>query len=300
MQIIYISNRPQQLVDTLQQVAQFMPFIKKALVCMPDALIQKFTLPAHALPTKIIAESEILDAKELTELPLLDHQRRNYLLRSRLINHAAVDERFILSDDDARPLKNMTEKQYLKNGKYRHYFFYQLNRWNNNQTEFDVGQISSGAVLNYLGLPSLSFASHMPQIIDRELFKESTAFFESYAKDYPLCEWSTYFNYAYAKHQHRFCEPEAYLTLCWPEHPLAWQPFVTPSDYVFENYTPTCYASKGVFSGISQAPEKSARLNIKKIILWRQYTISCLHPEQDNNLLKYVKARTWINKLLKH
>ncbi len=301
MQIVYISNRPERLLETLNHVALFMPFIDQAIACVPDAIANRLT--NSAIPLTIVTESTLLSNSESTTFQHLDHQRRNYLLRTRLIAQPEVDGCFIMSDDDARPLKTIRLERFMENQRYRNYFFYELAAWDNNQTEFDAGQISTYAVLQYCDLPQLSYASHMPQIIDKEIFLEAVGFFKEYAQNHPLCEWSTYFNYALKAYPDKFHAPQTFATLCWPEHPLAWRLMVQPENYLFENYTPSCYVDEKIFSRLENSAknlQETQEISIKKIILWRQYAITCSHPEQSSGLLKYINPRTWINKLFKH
>lgn len=303
MQIVYISNRPDSLLKTLESVAIFMPWIEQAIVCMPDNLITQVKQRDSAVKLSVVGESEILSTTELADLASLDHQKRNYLLRTRLVAHPEVEPCFIMSDDDARPLKTIPQTLFLDNNQYHCYFFHDLRQWPSNQTEFDRGQLNTGVVLEYLNLPKLSYASHMPQIIDQALFLEAAKFFADYAHR-PLCEWSSYFNYATHKYPERFSPAEPFKTLCWPEHPLAWRPIVDPDEYCFENYTPSCYDQQGPFHDLDQTshPISQAQLEqqaIDKIVRWQQYTLWCLHPEQRDGWQKYLHPRTWTNKLLK-
>ena len=87
MQIVYISNRPEILLETLQHVQIFMPFIKQAVVCVPDSQVEQLSVDDLTLELKILPESDILSGDELITLKQLDHQRRNYLLRSKLVAH---------------------------------------------------------------------------------------------------------------------------------------------------------------------------------------------------------------------
>lgn len=303
MQIVYISNRPEVLLGTLSHVALFMPFIDQAIACVPDSLVHQFEDENQGLPLKLIPESAVLTPAERKSLVHLDHSKRNYLLRIRLISQVDIGNQFIMSDDDARPLKMISLDYYLEEGRYHRYYFYDLRRWSNNQTAFDVCQLSTCAVLEYNNLSTLSYASHMPQIIDRKLFLESVNFFKQQELDYPFCEWTSYFNYAATKNTEMFHSPKAYSTLCWPEHPLAWKQYVQQSDYVFENFTPLCYQQNQPFSGLNvlvDGQQSIVNHNIEKLLRWRQYSIECFQPEQSKGLLKYFKLRTWINKLLKH
>jgi len=305
MQIVYISNRPTIFAETLAHVAVFMPFIERALVCVPDNLIEEFESVEHAIPTQVMPESDVLDGATIKTLPTLDHQKRNYSLRTQLITNASIDEQFIMSDDDARPLKQIDLSYFIEDKKFHRYYFYDLADWNNNQTDFDRGQINTYAVLEHNNLPYLSYASHMPQIIDRELYLESITYFKEYTNNFALCEWSSYFNYAGKTHPQRFNDPQAFATLCWPEHPLAWEHSIKPSSFLFENYTPSLYQAKQAFSGLSNDnlsmdnldQYASQLLNIQKVVEWRKHYIIQHHPEQAKSMLKYLNIRTWLNKL---
>ena len=255
MQIVYISNRPDILNDTLKQVEKFMPFVDSAVVLCPVACKGQISV-LETIPVEILFEEDLLhDA--IQNISVLDHQTRNYLLRAKLIETEYVHDEFIMSDDDNRPIADVTLQDYKLNGKYRNYYFYDLEKWKYRLTDFDHGQRVTGILLRYLGLPHLSYASHMPQLINKEIFRESAVFFEKYAGKYPLCEWSTYFNYAHGYHSSEFSEPEAFRTLCWPDFPGTWPYYVRPGHFLFENYHPEMYEPGALFEGLSACPDKA-------------------------------------------
>ena len=304
MQIVYISNRPDTFFDTLKYVVLLMPFIDEVLVCVPDDKVKEFEEPQTKLPITIVPESHLTIREPVSALSELDHQRRNYYLRSQLIRLELIKARFIMSDDDARPLKPISLNDFYFDGKYRSYYFYDMSSWDNNQTEFDVGQISTFATLNVKGLKSFSFASHMPQIIDRDLFLESVVYFNDYACLNPICEWSSYFNFATFFYPDRFHEPEIFKTLCWPEHPLSWKLYVRPKQYLFENYTRSLYDD--VFSGLGLENSEEVKValiekqSIEKIIRWKRHSITLRKPEQLVGKSRFLLYKTWVNKLLMH
>ncbi|MEO0369647.1 MAG: hypothetical protein AAF197_12845, partial [Pseudomonadota bacterium] len=170
MQVIYLSNRPDVLLDTLKSVATWMPFVDSALACMPAKAIAGIQSQKLPLNCEFIDESELFSKSEYSELLKTDHQTRNYALRQRLVARGEVEPLFLMSDDDARPLRPIEKSQFIQDNKYRNYYFYDLAHWNNARTEFDHGQHCTFAVLNFNALPTLSYASHQPQIIDKELF----------------------------------------------------------------------------------------------------------------------------------
>lgn len=300
MQIVYISNRPEVFSVTLQHVALFMPFVEQAVVCVPDSLEGAFKSIVSSLDVNVVLESSVLFNDDLSDFSAMDHQRRNYLLRGQLVRSDSVAPHFIMSDDDARPLKPIALDTFIKGDRYRRYFFYDLASWFNNQTEFDAGQIATCAVLDYENFEHLSYASHMPQVIDKAMFVDAQDFFSGYAKNHPLCEWSTYFNYAPHIFPEKFHPPEPFKTLCWPEHPLAWRLLVEPQSYVFENYTPSIYENLGVFDSAwntSGGVEEIMKNNIEKLIRWKKYQVACNYPEQSADFRKYLNPIVWINKL---
>ena len=291
------------LLETLEHVALFMPFIDEALVCVPDKMVDQCTSSSSSVPLQVVSESEILSQNEASKLPLLDHQRRNYLLRTRLIKHQNVNAQFIMSDDDARPLKTVDVSRYFESNRYHRYYFYDLTQWQSNQTDFDAGQLSTGVILQYNNLPHLSYASHMPQIIDRDLFIEAAQDFTQYSSEHPICEWSSYFNFASFHYPEKFHEAKPFLTLCWPEHPLAWQQEVVPDRFLFENFTPELYAPRQVFEGLPteyQSEQTAKNLTVEKVTRWQKHMILTRHPEQADGIGKFLNWRTWVNKLTNH
>lgn len=255
MQIVYISNRPDVLNDTLKQVEKFMPFVDSAVVLCPMTCKGQIIAP-DTIHVEILFEEDLLQGA-IRNLSVLDHQTRNYLLRTKLIKTAYLHDEFIMSDDDNRPIADVTLQDYKLDEKYRNYYFYDLEKWKYRLTDFDHGQRVTGLLLRYLGLPHFSYACHMPQLINKEIFKESAAYFEKYGGKYPLCEWSTYFNYAHGYHSSDFSEPEAFRTLCWPDFPGTWPYYVRPAHFLFENYHPHMYAPGALFEGLSACPDKT-------------------------------------------
>lgn len=248
----------------------------------------------------LISEEELLSESELKSLPALDHQRRNYLLRKRLVGHACESEHFVMSDDDARPLKHIAESYYLESGAYHSFYFHNLLNWQHYETDFDLGQIATGSLLQVKTYPTLSFACHMPQIVNTALFNSAAKEFAEASREMPLCEWSTYFNYAQTHSPELFHTPKAYETLCWPEQPTAWSPEIEPTSFSFENFTPGLYASNSAFANYD--PSSTQVLDslglAKKIADWRTHTLRERFPEQRKGISKYFNRRTWTNKLL--
>jgi len=251
MQLFYISNRPSILNGTLELVNMCMPFIHEVLVVMPAETIpegeNKFNFNLKYIP-----EEELLDVDQTKNL---DHSSLNYLIRTQVIRqYDGLDAEFIMSDDDFRPLVKMTESEFKLNNKYRSYYFYELSEWKFVTTDFDICLQNSKNNLSHSGMPTLAYASHMPQIINKEIFIESADHFQPYAKEMSLCEWTTYFNYAQAKYPELFHEAEPYANMSWPDYPNIWPEYVSPQEPKFENFYEHLYNKGDLFGGIDMIP----------------------------------------------
>ncbi len=299
MHIAYLSNRPKRLQASIESVARHMPFVQTATVLIPRAAHNAFQSLSTAIPCTFVIEEDILVQAELDDTRTQDHQSRNYRLRHALSERGALPSDFIMADDDAHALRTIDENFFLEEQRYHSYYFYDLRYWPGYRTDFDQGQMATAAVLQQLELPTLSYASHMPQIINRELFNKAYTFFDRAAKkagrQLPLCEWSTYFNYAHRHAPELFHPPRPFETLCWPEHPLAWPKAFEPTRYSFENYTPSLYNNKGPFSD-----HTLTQFQGNKPLAWRHYELSTRFPEQSTNWRKWLNWRTWYNKITRH
>ncbi len=269
MQIFYISNRPDILKGTLVQVSRLMPFIDRVLVVAPGKMREAFDAPAAPLPLDFIEEESLLAA---STLKALNHQGRNFQLRAAAMRHPLLDDVFIMSDDDARPMRAVVETDYLENGRYHRYFFYDLADWPHGRTDFDRGQMATYTLLHYYSLPHLSYASHMPQIIDKTLFLQMWEKMGRHLAAYPICEWSSYFNYAAATYPKSFHPPQMYRTFCWPDFPATWLHVVTAGNFLFENYSPWLYRPGELFHELADCPrlDELDQVNLEKLMRWQQ------------------------------
>jgi len=298
MQIIYISNRPEILNTTLHQVSLFMPFVDEVLVLSPAKQHAKIQCPS-SLRLTLLADDLFEDVFSDPTLRN-NHVFRNYLLRVKLFQREEVAEEFIMSDDDYRPIRPIEADYFKKDGKYRSFYFYELADWTANATEFDKGQQATYVLLNYFQFPTLCFASHMPQMINKQLFQEAAAFFAPHARTYPVCEWTSYFNYQHKKHQELFHDPEPYQTLAWPELPLIWPYYVKPSRYTFENFYPTLYEAGSIFSELPECPnlKNYDAVNLSKLQSLYQIEIGRLElPYHEKDPLRKGLLRAWLAKL---
>lgn len=288
MQIFYISNRPDIFKGTLVQVSRLMPFIDRVLVVAPGRLRYDFRTPASPLPLEFVAEESLLAASVINGL---DHQRRNFQLRAAAMHKALLDDVFLMSDDDARPMRPVAESEYRDQGRFHRYYFFDLAEWPHGRTDFDIGQGATYTLLHYFGLPHLSYAAHMPQIIDRPLFLRMWEQMGGHLAAYPVCEWSTYFNFAAAAVPEAFHQPRAFRTFCWPDFPATWL-HMTPADgYLFENYSPWLYEAGELFHGLQECPglEELDRVNLEKLMRWNRAGVARI----ENRL---VAADPWLRR----
>jgi len=279
MQIVYISNRPDRLIETIAHVNEFMPFITEGIIIGPDSQQAKYGNLESRIEFTFISEEEIL-GDEYSAFQNLDHQKRNFLLRTEMARHPVIKDEFIMSDDDARPLKSISLQYFKQDERYHSYYYYDLAEWHYGFNEFDVGQQNTCQVLKYYDLPHLSYASHMPQIINRGVFLEMAKELSAISQDYAVCEWSTYFNYAQSKYPEQFHKTQTFQTLCWPDFPTSWPHYVKPEAYCFENFTPSLYETDQPFSGISSrfSIKRQKDNNLEKILRWYQHELKCQNP----------------------
>ena len=250
MQIVYISNRKDIAAETLQFVENLMPFIAEAVFVCPGDQVKDFRFESR-VSVKIIDEREVLGRDFECFKRSEDHQFRNCLLRFSLAHVSEIDDEFIMSDDDNRPLVEIPLSFYKSTGRYTGYYYYDLKKWSPRETDYDLGQRESCRILESKGYDTLSYSSHMPQIIHKGLLAETAqVFHDSLERGAPLDEWSAYFNYARSAHPELFHSPEPFRTLCWPPFPSDWNYHVRPGVFCFENFYPVLYEKDRMFSGL--------------------------------------------------
>ena len=250
MQIVYISNRRDVAQKTLAYVETLMPFITEAVFVCPRSLVKDFHFRSH-MPVRVIDERSVL-SKELSRFRgARDHQFRNCLLRFSLGRVADIGDEFIMSDDDNRPLVEIPLSFYKSANRYFGYYYYHLKKWLARETDYDKGQHETYGILESKGYDTLSYSSHMPQIINKSLLAEvAEAFQDSLDRGAPLDEWSAYFNYGQSVYPERFHSPEPFKTLCWPPFPSDWDYDVRPDKFCFENFYPMLYEKNLIFSDL--------------------------------------------------
>lgn len=270
MQAVLLSARPQMLAGTLRHVRAHLPWVDRVLVVTPDRLQEQ----VRALGVEVVTDEQLLGGPGPA-----DHARRNYALRAALSACAAVHDVFLMADDDNRPLVDLPETTYVRDGRYRRYTYGHLDDWDRYATSHDLCQLGSRAVLALHGLPRRAYAAHMPQVVDKRLWAEVVALLAPAAARHPLDEWATYLNAAPALHPERFEDPEPYVTLGWPDDTATWQATVEPGALLFENCFLEHYAPGAVFDGIDP-DDTSYDAAVDKVVRWRTYELQVLAGER--------------------
>lgn len=266
-QAVFLSARPAPLLATLPYLETFMPFLTELVVCCPekmaDFLHENYT---GRFKLKTITDDELLNGEHLPA----DHSTRNFFLRCLAMQQDAIDDEFIMFDDDYRPLRPLTEEVFYRDGKYLGYYFADISEWKYHITSlfsYDFCHFRTLRFLRSHGYPTLQYSSHQPQLINKVWYREMLAKYpEISRKGYD--EWSTYFNYCAVEHAAQY-EPLPYVTLSWP--PVGGEnKGVFQSDYLFENFYEDNYAPGRLFAGMSRAftdEEEILRENEKKCLI---------------------------------
>ncbi len=291
MQIVYLTNRPAVFHQTLSHVAHYMPFVDDIVAVSPASEAMAVAQAAHpACAVTVLTDEEIAVAAgiDIEHLKATDHTSRNYLIRTAMLQHDAIAAEFIMADDDNRPLQPLTVDTFrTPDGRARRYFFYELDGWQRDETPFDQGLSNTLLVLRRLGLERpLAYASHMPQLIDRELFKQVALQVQDASARYPVDEWSMYFNLGPELAPHRFAPPEPFVTLGWPQFPGEWPTQVRPANYLFENHHPELYRERGLFAGLN--PElhldTAEAENLEKAVRWHRLDLAVRRLEFPDDI----------------
>jgi len=251
-----------------------MPWIDRAVVSAPAATVASF---GSVDGIEVVADEELTGLTH-AELSALDHVRRNVTIRRALIERSGlVDDVFVLSDDDYRPIRPV-ERSFFGGDDAGGdgdigYFSYDLALWPGDSTDFDEAQHVTHQALAYWAFPHLSYGAHMPQLMRRDLWTAAFARFDRLTDDPMVCEWTLYFNVGLATAPERFAEPEPFQTLCWPQYPNEWPWWVRPESFAFENFYAELYTEGHLFAGLPTAidPQTAERTNFEKLLRWSRF-----------------------------
>lgn len=265
-QIVILSARVDMLLQTFPYIEHYMEFIKEVIVCCPDKCEQvlKEQYKGH-LKLTVLTDSEILNGADLPK----DHTTRNMYLRCLAMKNPKIDNVFIMSDDDYRPLRKIELNDYFDEGKYIAYYCFNLKEWTGTAwepTSFDAGMKRTAEFLEKNHYPCRHYASHMPQIIDKRIFLEMLNTHPGMEKQ-GYCEWCTYFNYL--QNNYSSCvKVLPYKSMCWPGNPTDWKMQMVPEEFMYENFYEESYQTNGIFEGLTfefcEDDEKVAAEKIKR------------------------------------
>lgn len=249
-QLVCLTARNDDMLATLPFIEKFMPFITEMVLCCPDRNVDELRERYHGrLELKFLTDSQILDGKPLPE----DHSTRNYFLRCLAMRNPIIDDVFIMTDDDYRPLRTLTVGDFIEDGCYKAFYCYDLNAWRgtyNNPTSFDNCMRKSRRFLSDHDYPTMMYSSHQMQMIDKRIFNEMTAKYPDIITT-GCCEWCTYFNYGVGTYPDMF-KPVPYVTMGWPGVRSDWDVFVQPAEFLFENHYDFLYRPGQVFDGLHE------------------------------------------------
>jgi hypothetical protein len=263
VQIVYLSNRPEVLQGTVEAVARWMPWITSILVSAPTGT----TFEPFPLRATVVDDAEITGLSQAS-LSDMNHVSRNVTLRRAMLDNGLLDDDFVLSDDDYRPLVDIAATDYvLEDGRHQGYWFYELENWPGRETDYDLAQIRTLAVLRILDAPTLAYGAHMPQIMHRDWLSEAFKAGDDVGAGPMIDEWSLYFNIASSRHPEAFADPAPFRTLAWPEWPHQWRHRVVPHPIRFENHYPAHEQVGGLFHGLPPITAPDGALT--RIEAWR-------------------------------
>ena len=265
-QMVYLSAREEDLLASLPYVEAFMPFIEEVLVICPGKMVsslqERYQGKLRIIP---IDEGEVLNGRALPA----DHTYRNYFLRCLAMGLKEIDDDFIMSDDDYRPMKRIDTSFFFDEGRYNAYYCHDLDLWQfvyGIPTSYDGSMFRTNVFLKEHHYPNLNFASHMPQLIHKQWFQDMLSENPG-IESTGLCEWSSYFGYALAHYPDRF-SVRPYVVLSWPGLVTDWQQLVYPDAYIFENFYHSLYTAGQLFDGMStEYGERTLQENNQKAAL---------------------------------
>lgn len=271
-QMAVLTARNEDLLKTLPYVEEYMPFITELLLCSPSRNKEDFFRSYTGnLNIIFVSDEELLAGRDLPE----DHSKRNFYLRCLMMRLDCLDDIFVMSDDDYRPLVPMTEEEFLSDGQYIGYYFYDLRYWEGTYgaySSFDKSEFRTLEFLEEHGYPTLQYASHQPQIIDKNIFKEMIVAYPG-IENAGYQEWCIYFNYLAKCYPEKLLQKK-YTTLGWPGALSDWKLYVKPEQYHFENYYESLYEKGGIFEGFSkELCGDTSRENVVKIRRYEQESL---------------------------
>ena len=291
-QIYMLTARPQETIETLAYIEKYIPFIDKVLLGMPEtATVQVNREYDGNLQIEFLTDEELLQGAPLPE----DHLTRNFLLRCLAMKSEKLDDVFIMYDDDYHPLVEIKREDFIRENRYIGYYFYDLRYWGGTMyrpTSFDRAMNRTLEFLQKNALPTLQFSAHIPQVVDKRIFREILTMYPGIElKGY--CEWSIYFNYAMSKYPGCFIK-EKYKSLCWPGLTTDWKLLCLPEEYLFENFYQELYQNHDLQGLPTKMVPQSSRSIMKKVLRKHtEYFSALMYQHMDKIMQQYTR---WVKK----
>ena len=263
-QLVLLTARFEDAQSLLPYIDKYEPFIEKVLLLCPDSLAaRRGELDGGRLKLEFLSDSEILAGHPLPE----DHAKRNLYLRCLAMKSPLIDDVFIMSDDDYRPMTTIHREVFVDEDTYKGYYSYDLRNWLGSSsafTSFDKAVFAAVEFLQANGYPTKQYASHMPQIYEKAIFLDMLAEHPGIETEGYL-DWDIYFNYLQAKHPD-LLDVKPYVAMCWPGAPTDWPLYVKPPEYLFENHYSSLYGDGKIFGDIPDVLDDEYEANCRKKI----------------------------------
>lgn len=253
-QHVIITIRPLDLARCISTTNDKSRLVKNYLVLTRGDLIEDMRkLVDTTKDILFVDEAEIIPSYIYKKFSSLSHAKKNWMLRKYLIQSKLVEDVFIMLDDDNIPLKTIRSDYFInRDGVYNAYYFDELYNWKGVDTSYDQAQAGNLTLLRRDNAELTMYSSHMPQIINKAIFKEMVKYYEHLNLPYIIDEWSTYFNYAISRYPLLF-NKKRYEVLGWPAHPNDWLPKYIPNRYVYKNYYDEVFKSKTILDSINDS-----------------------------------------------
>lgn len=262
-QHVCISIRPDDFRRLVKQTDKYVDVVKEYIVVTRSDLIPQYSAVKSSHKIIVIDEKDLLGSA-YRDFQSKSHVQKNWLLRAALPDLKILEDEYIMLDDDNLPIKTINRDYFVKDGRYRCYYYTDLLSQKRSVASYDEGQYQMAELLQKHNFQLLCYSSHAPQIINKKLFKEMLAYFAPYIKDdTQVDEWSMYFNYATTNYPLYF-EKRLTEALNWPSHPSNWQFTYVPQQYSYENFYDHIY-SRGFFKGLDLNSPIEQKLAIKRV-----------------------------------
>ncbi len=260
-----------------------MPFLSEIFVIASPSVVKKCqSLQSPYL--HFIDERKFITSNkpETYGLTGFEHASFNFILRTSIIcsnwGLENLSRDFIVMDDDNIPLTDISLEMFSSDNKYTGYYYQRFCHILPEKFQlrsYDVSLVMTRKMLADKGISNgFVFSSHMPQIINRDIFIKACNYFDTAKYDYLICDWSMYFNYAIKFFSNMFQQQPAPV-ICWPMNTRLAAVSLLAREPLFENFYPENYTQKGIFYNLtrfaSPSNKEQTHHHAKKTIFLEHY-----------------------------